>query len=90
MTSMALSNPSAGGGRRPENVAMDDYTLPKYTHEERKDDVTRVNEDEFVREDVAEEDDITIGSKKVKEEIGQVAQEYFARKAILNMQDARR
>lgn len=79
------------GGRRPENVAMDDYELPKYKHDDIKDTISRSNEDEFVRSDVADEDDVTVGgTKAMKEEVGQVAQEYFARKAILNMQDKRR
>ncbi|GMH63790.1 hypothetical protein TL16_g03801 [Triparma laevis f. inornata] len=92
LTSMKINNPSAGGGgRRPENVAMDDYELPKYKHDDIKDTISRSNEDEFVRSDVADEDDVTVGgTKAMKEEVGQVAQEYFARKAILNMQDKRR
>ena len=79
----ALTDMKEKVGRRPENVAMDDYELPKYVHVDRGDGGGREDEDEFMGGDEKSvEYGEEVGSKPLKEEVGQVGQEYFARKAI--------
>ena len=107
LSKMKLENPAIAGGeppeksRRPENVAMDSYELPKYLHDNKADPSSRKNEDEFVEKpekpkknlgykDASDgyQSDIT-GQSIIEEakDVGIVSQEYYAKKAVFRLKE---